>query len=82
MDQMVFVRTRAVAEGGIVRANLANTTLKRGSSDHKYKHSLSVSDNHLVAARVWILDHMPLVNSQPVGLQSYDNGYVFAFSAN
>ena len=82
MDQMIFVRTRYVGPCGVVRANLANTTLKKGSSDHKYKHSLSVSDNHLVAARVWVLDHMPLVNSQPIGVQSYDNGYVFAFSAN
>jgi len=82
MQPMIFVRTRYIGPGGLVRANLANTTLKRGSTDHKYSHSLSISDNHLVAARAWIIENMQLVNNKPIGVQSYDNGYVYAFSTD
>jgi hypothetical protein len=82
MKPMVFVRTRYIGEGGKIRANLANTTLKRGSSDSRYSHSLSVSDNHLVAARLWIIEHMQLIQNKPVGVQSYDNGYIYAFAAD
>ncbi|MGA0103185.1 MAG: hypothetical protein ACO3LH_05670 [Steroidobacteraceae bacterium] len=79
---MIFVRTRYVGPCGVVRANLANTTLKRGSTDHKYNHGLTTSDNHLVAARSWVLEHMALIHNKPIGVQSYDNGYVFAFAAD
>ena len=82
MTPMIFVRTRYVGPGGVVRANLANTTLKRGSTDHKYNHGLTISDNHLVAARSWVLEHMVLIHNKPIGVQSYDNGYVFAFAAD
>lgn len=82
MESMVFVRTSYKGAQGQIRANLANTTLKRGSLDSSYDHSKSVSDNHLVAARSWVITNMPLINNQPIGVQSYDNGYIFAFAAN
>lgn len=82
MESMIFVRTRYIGAHGKIRANLANTTLKRGSFDRSYDHSKSVADNHLVAARSWVITNMQLVNNKPIGVQSYDNGYVFAFSAS
>lgn len=80
MQTMVFVRTRAIPEYHRVRANLANTKLKRGSHDSPYRCSLSPDENHLVAARTWIIDNMPMVNSQPIGKQSFPDGYIFAFA--
>ena len=82
MKPMVFVRTRYLGEGSKIRANLANTNLKRGSTNMSYSHSLSVSDNHLAAARLWVIEHMQLVQNKPIGVQSYDNGYIFAFSVD
>jgi hypothetical protein len=81
MQQMVFVRTRYIGEGGKIRASLANTTLSRGATNIKYSHNLSVPDNHLVAARAWVIEHMQLIENKPIGVQSYDNGYIYAFSA-
>lgn len=82
MEPMIFVRTRTINESGTIRANLANTKLKRGSHERHYRHSLSVSENHLVSARCWVLHNMPLVNSQPVGCQSFPDGYIYAFSCD
>lgn len=82
MQTMVFVRTRTINESGDIRANLANTKLKRGSTQRRYSHKLSVVENHLVSARCWIIDKMPLVNSQPVGCQSYTDGYIYAFACD
>lgn len=79
MQSMVFVFTRYIGEHGKVRANLANTKLKKGSYEQAYNHSHSVADNHLIAARAWISLNMPGVSNMPVGVQSYDNGYCFAF---
>lgn len=80
MQSMVFVFTRYIGEHGKVRANLANTKLKKGSYDLPYCHSHSVADNHLIAARTWIVFNMPGVDNQPIGVQSFDNGYCFAFA--
>lgn len=82
MKPMIFVRTRYIGEHGKIRANLANTTLKRGGVELRYTHSLSVSDNHYAAAIAWQQQHMPMANSVAAGVQSYDNGYIFAFAAN
>ena len=81
MQPMIFVRTRYIGEHGKVSANLANTTLRRGSSQTSYDHALSVADNHKAIARSWITHNMPMVSTTPIGVQSYDNGYIFAFSA-
>jgi hypothetical protein len=79
MKSMVFVRTSYLGLSGKIRANLANTTLKRGSYETSYDHSQGVSGNHEYAARCWISANMPGVSELPIGVQSYDNGYVFAF---
>jgi hypothetical protein len=79
---MVFVRTRYIGEHGKIRANLANTTLSRGGVSLSYTHSLSVSDNHYAAAIAWINQKMPGVNSIALGVQSYDNCNIYAFSLN
>ena len=81
MQPMVFVRTRYIGEHGRIRANLANTTLSRGGVSLSYTHSLSITDNHYAAAIAWITQKMPGVNSVAIGVQSYDNGYIYAFSA-
>jgi hypothetical protein len=80
MKPMIFVFTRYIGEHGKVRANLANTKLKKGSYELPYCHSHSVADNHLIAARSWVVFNMPGVDNQPIGIQSYDNGYLFAFA--
>jgi hypothetical protein len=82
MQKMVFVRTRYIGEHGKIRANLANTTLSRGGVSLRYTHSLSVSDNHYAAAIAWVTQKMPGMNSVAVGVQSYDNGNIYAFSLN
>lgn len=82
MQTMVFVRTRYIGERGRVSANLANTTLQRGSCQTSYDHAMSVSDNHRAVACLWVTHNMPLINDKPIGVQSYDNGYIFAFAAN
>lgn len=79
MESMIFVRTRTT-EIGRIRTNLANTNLKRGSLERPYNHKLSVNENHLVSARCWVLEKMCLVSPNPLGAQSFDDGYIFAFS--
>lgn len=83
MKRFVFVRTTYQPEYARMRANLAFTRLRRGGHERKYSHSLNVFENHLVSARCWVIDNMPLIPSEPVGFQSGPTGdYIFAFEVD
>lgn len=80
MKPLVFVRTSYVGQYGKIKAKLAGTIARNGGFNLPYTHSLSIEENHQTAAIAWIREKMPLVNSDPIGRQNLDDGYIFAFS--